>query len=125
MGIDQKKLEKKLKERVEANYRSYLMQMQNKLATEIIGQAAEIAATKLVYDELMKGCKEDYTDYLLRFENPLELVRDQWMIVQNESYSQELVYVLWQITDKGLGEGEYALLNEQSVAGLEEGVHLC
>lgn len=125
MDMDQKKLEKKLKERVEANYRSYLMQMQNKPATEIIEQAAEIAATKLVYDELMKGCNEDYTEYLLRFENPLELVRDQWMIVQNESYSQELEYVLWQITDKGLGDGEYALVNEQSVAELEEGVHLC
>ena len=125
MDMDQKKREKKLKERVEANYRSYLMQMQNKPATEIIGQAAEIAAAKLVYDELMKGCKEDYTEYLLRFENPLELVRDQWMIVQNESYSQELEYVLWQITDKGLGEEDYALVNEQSVAELEEGVHLC
>lgn len=125
MDMDKKKLEKKLKERVEANYRSYLMQIQNKPAAEIIGQATEIAAAKLVYEELMKGCNEDYAEYLLRFENPLELVRDQWMIVQNESCSQELEYVLWEITDKGLGEGDYAPVNEQNVKDWEEGVHLC
>lgn len=125
MNIDQKKLEKKLKERVEADYRSYFMQIQNKSITDIIRQAEEIAAAKLIYDELMKGCNEDYTVYLLRFENPLELVRDQWVEKHNESHSDELEYVLWEITDKGLGEGNYALVKEQSVSELEEGVLLC
>lgn len=37
MDMDQKKLEKKLQEKMEANYRSYIQQLQNKPVSDLIG----------------------------------------------------------------------------------------
>ena len=125
MDMERKKLEKKLQERIEANYRTYLQQLQNRPASELIEQAAEIAAVKLVYDELMGGCNPDYADYLLRFENPLQLVSDQWLVEQNVSHADEMDHVLWSITDKGLGEGDYAILEDGQTPTQNEGVRLC
>jgi hypothetical protein len=125
MDMERKKLEKKLQERIEANYRSYLQQLQNRPASELIEQAAEIAAVKLVYDELMDGCNPDYADYLLRFENPLQLVSDQWLAEQNGSHTDEMDHVLWSITDKGLGAGDYAMLEDGQTPMQDEGVRLC
>ena len=125
MDMERKKLEKKLQERIEANYRTYLQQLQNRPASDLIEQAAEIAAVKLVYDELMGGCNPDYVDYLLRFENPLQLVSDQWMTEQNASHTDEIDHVLWNITDKGLGEGDYAMMEDGQTTVQNEGVRLC
>jgi len=125
MDMERKKLEKKLQERIETNYRSYLQQLQNRPASELIEQAAEIAAVKLVYDELMGGCNPDYADYLLRFENPLQLVSDQWMTEQNASHADEIDHVLWSITDKGLGEGDYDMMEDGQTTVQNEGVRLC
>ena len=125
MDMERKKLEKKLQERIETNYRSYLQQLQNRPASELIEQAAEIAAVKLVYDELMGGCNPDYADYLLRFKNPLQLVSDQWLDEQNVSHADEMDHVLWSITDKGLGEGDYAMLEDGQTPKQNEGVRLC
>lgn len=120
-----KKLEKKLQELIEANYRSYLQQLRNRPVDDLIEQAAEIAAVKLVYDELMEGCNPDYTVFLIRFENPLQLVSDQWLTEQNVSHADEMGHVLWNITDKGLGEGDYAMLEDGQTPEQSEGVCLC
>lgn len=125
MDMERKKLEKKLQERIEANYRTYLQQLQNQPTSNLIEQAAEITAVKLVYDELMVGCNPDYADYLLRFENPLRLVSDQWLAEQNVSHADEMGHVLWNITDKGMGEGEYAMSEEGAISEQNEGVRLC
>jgi hypothetical protein len=125
MDMERKKLEKKLQERIEANYQSYLKQLQNRPAADLIEQAAEIAAVKLVYDELMGGCKPDHAEYLLRFENPLQLVSDRWQTEQNLSHSDEMDHVLWSITDKGLGEGDYTMLEDGQTPSQKEGVRLC
>jgi hypothetical protein len=123
--MERKELEKKLRERIEANYRTYLQQLKNQPASNLINQAAEIASVKLVYDELMGGCNPDYADYLLRFDNPLQLVSDQWIAEQNVSHAEKMDHVLWSITDKGLGEGEYAMLEEGVSPEQSEGVRLC
>lgn len=125
MDMNRRKLEKKLQERIEANYRTYILQLQSKPASELIEQAAEIATARLVYEELMEGCNPDYTEYLLRFENPLELVRDNWMDAQNVAHRDEMEHVLWNITDKGIGEGDYAMDSSYHPAALDEGVRLC
>ena len=90
MDQNEKQLEKKLRDRIEANYRSYIQQLQSRPAPDLIEQAAEIASVKLVYDELMDCCNPGDAEYLLRFENPLRLVSDQWLAEQNVSHSDEL-----------------------------------
>ena len=129
MDQNEKQLEKKLRDRIEANYRSYIQQLQSRPAADLIEQASEIAAVKLVYDELIDCCNADDTEYLLRFEDPLRLVSDQWLAEQNVSHRDELGHALWNITDKGLGEGEYAMLEPardgSKMAGPDQGVRLC
>jgi hypothetical protein len=123
MDMDQKKLEKKLREKIEANYRSYIQQLQTKPASDLIEQAGEIAAAKLVYEELMDGCSPEYTEYLLRFENPLEVVRDQWLNEQNVSHDEEMSHVLWNIVDKADAEQIYEL--DEAFRPPEQEVRLC
>lgn len=125
MNMETKKLEKKLKERIETNYRCYLQQIQNRPVPELIEQATEIAAVKLVYNELIGSCSPEYSDYLLRFENPLQLVSDQWLEEQNVSHAEEMDHVLWNIIDKGLGEGDYVMVKDEKTPVQNEGVHLC
>ena len=123
MDMDQKKLEKKLREKIEANYRSYIQQLQTKPASDLIEQAGEIAAAKLVYDELMDNCGPEYSEYLLRFENPLEVVRDQWLNEQNVSHDEEMSHVLWNIVDKGDAAQIYEL--DEAFRPPEQEVRLC
>ena len=123
MDMDQKKLEKKLREKIEANYRSYIQQLQTKPSSDLIEQAGEIAAAKLVHEELMDGCDPEYSEYLLRFENPLEVVRDQWLNEQNVSHDEEMSHVLWNIVDKGDAEQIYEL--DEAFRPPEQEVRLC
>ena len=48
----------------------------------LIGYAEEINATRIAYNELYCGAfeyPEEKLEYLLRFDNPLEVVRDRWI----------------------------------------------
>ena len=114
MDQNEKQLEKKLRDRIEANYRSYIQQLQSKPAADLIEQASEIAAVTLVCDELMGCCNPGEAEYLLRFEDPLRLVSDQWLAEQNVSHSDELGHVLLQgAQGAGVGgAGRFALLQE-------------
>lgn len=123
--MEGKKLEKKLQERIEANYRAYLQQLQSRPVCDLIEQAAEIAAVKLVYDELMGGCNPYYAKYLLRFVNPLQLVSDQWLTEQNVSHADEMDHMLWGIMDKELGIGDYDMTEDGHALEQNEGVRLC
>ena len=126
MDMDRKKLEKKLQDKLEANFRSYIQQLQSKPAPDLIEQAAEIAAAKLVYEELIDGgYSPDFMEYLLRFENPLEVVRDQWLDEQGTAHHEEMYHVLWNIVDKGIGEGNYEMDEAYQIPAPDEGVRLC
>ena len=90
----------------------------------LIGRAQEIAANSLVYNELYGGgYSADFMEYLLRFENPLEVVRDQWLNEQNVAHNDEMIHVLWYITDKGDAEQEYEL--DKDCLPPEQGVQMC
>lgn len=79
-------------------------------ASELVDMASEIAATKMVYDALSDGgCSSEYLEYLLRFENPLEVIRDQWISEQTVDYSEGLNHALWTLCNKGDAEQEYEI----------------
>ena len=108
--MDRKEIEKKLRDKLEANYQIYIRQLQNKPSADLIEQAAEIAAAKLVYAELKGGGYNlDYLEYLLRFENPLEVVRNAWLDESNVAHRQEMDHDLWSLMDKGNAEQEVRL----------------
>jgi hypothetical protein len=124
--MTEKEIRKKLQDRLEANYQAYIRQFQSRPAPDLIEQAAEIAATKLVYEELHDGCyPAESLEYLLRFENPLEVVRDQWLLEQNTAHDEEMSHVLWTIADKGEAEQLYALEEGTRGSAFSEGVRMC
>lgn len=122
--MDRKEIEKKLREKLEANYRTYIQQLQAKPSADLIEQAAEIAAAKLVFEELCDGGYNlEHKEYLLRFQNPLEVVRDQWLKEQKTVIDEGIEYVLLQLVDKRDIEQEYDL--DEDVLLPEQEVRLC
>ena len=115
--------EKMLKERLKVNYEAYIQQMRQKPAEELIGMAEEIAATKLIYEELsIEGAFGEYAGYLLQFENPLEVLRDNWQDSGGYARHEEIDHMLWNMKDKGIGIGDYPMAGEGTQS---QGVVMC
>ncbi len=126
-GMQEHDKEQKLKERIKSGYETYIQQLKTKPAPDLIEMASEIAAAKLVYEGLSAdSVMAEYIDYLLQFENPFEVVRDEWHIGQEHDYHEELDHVLWCMANQGIGEGEYPMVeNDAGCPSLEQGVTMC
>ena len=126
-GMQEHDKKQKLKERIKAGYETYIQQLKTKRAPDLIEMASEIAAAKLVYEGLnVDGVMAEYADYLLQFENPFEVVRDEWHMAQEYDYHEELDHVLWRMADQGIGEGEYQMAEKDAECpSLEQGVTMC
>ena len=109
--------EKRLKERLRAEYQTRLRILQEKLPPDLTDQVAEIAMEAVVYQELKKGRSREFVDYLLRFENPLELVRDIYLREQDIPHGKELYDALCDLEYQGTRtEGQGYQDREQEVA---------
>lgn len=118
--------ERKLKERVKANYEAYIQRLKQKPVPDLIEMASEITAAKFIYEELsVEGAFSDYADYLLQFENPLEVLRDGWIGEQNYDHHEELAHALWNMAERGFGEGEYPMAAESVPSVTGQGVVMC
>ncbi len=97
-GMKEHDNELKLKMRLKADYDAYIQQFENKPASDVIEKAAEIAASKFVYEKLMMdGVLTEYaesTEYLLKADAPLEIVRNACMNIRECAQYKELAYVL-------------------------------
>lgn len=114
---------RKLKERLQDGYEAYIQELQGKPAAELIGMAEEIAATKLVYEELsVEGAFEEYARYLLQFENPLDVLRDNWQGCEGYERHEKIDLMLWNMKDKGIGIGDYPMAREGAQS---QGVVMC
>lgn len=81
--------EKKLKERLRAEYQTCLRILQAKLPPALTDQAAEIAAATLVYQQLHEnGWSREFLAYLLQFKNPLEMVKDIYLQEQEGIHAE-------------------------------------
>lgn len=103
-------IKKALLEKIRQNMDSYTHELLRLNPEELIGKAQEIAAVQFCCNELSAGKYpiEDI-EYLLRFENPLEVVADQWTAEQGFNCSFDLDHVLWKLRDTGDAEVDYAL----------------
>lgn len=124
--MDEKEIIQKLNEKLEDNYDAYMRDLGGMESQELIDKVEEISASKLVYGELKDGgYSMDYLKYLLRFENPLEVVRDQWIDEQNVAHDDEMTHVLWTISDKGDAELVYKLDASFIKPNGDGGVKMC
>lgn len=73
--------EEKLLKRLDRNYADYRAKVARMDTSKIFQRAIEIAATKEMYDYLSDRHRfePEQLDYLLRFQNPLEVLRDQYV----------------------------------------------
>ena len=71
---------------------------------QIIDKAGEIAAARSCLDELAEH-PEYYPEYLLehllQYDDPLEILREQWMDEQCVDHSGEMEHALWSLWDHG------------------------
>jgi hypothetical protein len=79
--MDRNDIMEKLRAKLEKNLAEMKVRWCSLPSRLAVGRADEISAAKAVFNELHSGV--GYTDrqleYLLRFENPLEAVRDRWL----------------------------------------------
>lgn len=99
--ISKEKVMAALAEKVERNWLDYQTQLTSWSPLLIFNRAREITATEQAREELLSGgYPRDALEYLLRFENPLEVVRDQWLDENNTGISNQFGHALWNLMDK-------------------------
>ena len=99
-----------LRARLDQNYKDFMDGLQGKTASELITMAPEITAARLLHEELLGACDEDDMAFLLRFDDPLEVVRGYWESeITGYDHREEMGHMLWEIRDKGLySEDQFA-----------------
>ena len=124
--MDEQDLKHKLLKKLDANYNAFVQEWIGLYPMALIDKAEEIAATKQVYQELKDGgCNTDHLEYLMRFQNPLEVVRDQWLNEQGKVFNEDMEYVLWSLADKRGAEQDYELDEAFCEPEQYKGVRLC
>lgn len=90
-----------LKERLDKNYDDFMARLQGKTVSELIVMAPEIVAAQQCHEELLDACDEDDIQFLLQFDDPLELVRGYWEAeITGYDHSDEMGHMLWEIRDR-------------------------
>ena len=97
-------------EKLDRNMDNYKAEWKQMSHDELISDALNIALTKMIYEELHERIySKDVQEYLLRFENPLEVVCDQWEAWQCGDLLEDMGNVLEDMMEKHTAEQGYAL----------------
>lgn len=125
-GMQEQEKERKLKERLKSNYEAYIQQLKQKPASDLIEMASEIAGARIVYEEIaMVGGFSKYADYLLQFDNPLELILDNCATDLSEQH-ENLELLIGYMADEGIGMSKGFVQEDGSApTALEQGVTMC
>ena len=92
-----------LRERLHKNYEDFLAQLQGKSTDKLIAMASEITAAKQCCEELPDACDDDDIQFLLQFDDPLEVVRGYWESeITSYDHSGEMGHMLWEIREREL-----------------------
>ena len=96
-----------LKKRLDENYTAFIESLQEKTVSELIAMAPEITAAQQLHEELLDACDDEDVEFLLRFDDPLEVVRGYWESeITGYDHSGEMGHMLWEIRDRELYEKE-------------------
>lgn len=80
---------KSLRERLNVCYAAYIQTLLAQDNTTLIDEAAEIAAAKVVYEEIINGNYDPkLLERLSQFDDPLETLRDEW--VKNHGFDRSV-----------------------------------
>lgn len=101
-------------DRLQENYDSFTAQWLALSPTELIERAEEIYATQMAKEYLLPSVDEAQAKWFLRFDNPLEIMRDKWRdengmgTVHDEDFS----HAIWIVMDSQDTESLYPLAPE-------------
>jgi hypothetical protein len=119
-------IKQRLAEKLDASYNTYVQEWLGLDPVEMIERSAEIAATRLIYTQLREGeYNTDYLEYLLRFQNPLEVVRDKLLNEQERIPDDTMENVLWNLFNTGDAEQDYRLEKAFNETEQDNGVQMC
>ncbi len=105
-------------DRLGENYTDFVAEWSSLFISELIERAEEIYATRLVKEHLMRNVDEDQAKWFLRFQNPLEIVRDKW-IEENgmeRVHDEDFSHAVWFVMDCQDTESLYALMSDAEPA---------
>ena len=111
--MEKKEILERLREKLDRNNEAFHEEWLNCSKSTIAAKSREILATNIAYNELYAGgYPADYLEYLLRFDNPLEVVRDNLIEETNLSLDEDMSHALWSIVDKRDAKANYKLDEE-------------
>ncbi len=105
-------IRKALCRKLRLRWNEYSAEVVQHSSAEVFERADEIAAARFCYDQLTENVKSypaEYLEYLLRFEDPLSVVQDQWASHQNVDHSDEFEHALWTLWNTHDAEQDYPL----------------
>ena len=87
--------------------------------------APEITAVQQLHTELLDACDDEDMEFLLRFDDPLEVVRGYWESeITGYDHSGEMGHMLWEIRDRELYEKEQLAQTPEDVGGAVQSENL-
>ena len=105
-------LKERFAKRIRDNYEDFLRDWLVQDAEELVSEAEQVAAVKTLYSLLPDIASPDDMEYLLRFENPLEVVKDGWLVFNNADLTSELKHVLWFVSKNTSILEDYKVVEE-------------
>ena len=102
----------RLSEKIEQNWQTYQRSLYDRSPGVLIGMADEISAAATCYSEFqLSGAylPKDMLEYLLQFEDPLEVARDRWIFEQGADHGDEFQHALESLRQEDHAEQNYPL----------------
>lgn len=96
-----------LRQKIDLRWNEYQAEVLQSSHADIFSRAGEITAAQFCHEQLTESLDShaiEDLEYLLRFDDPLTVVRDQWMAEQNVDLSDEFSHALWILRDQQSAE---------------------
>ena len=101
MPVNKEELVRQLSQKVDASWDAYVEELLQLSPSVLISLADEIAAASFCCDQLKCDSYPDsLLEHLLRFDDPLTAVRDQWM-EDRPDYAEGFEQTLWDLQEFG------------------------
>lgn len=101
-----------LRQKIAQGWSDYKTNILWRPSSEVFDCAGEIAAARFCYEQLtenLNGYPAEYLEYLLRFEDPLPVVQEQWASEQDVDHGEEFEHALWTLLSTRDAEYNYPL----------------
>ena len=88
---------------LDACMNAYTDELESLSPGQLIGRAEEIAAAHLCYNELagkLQGCSDELLEGLLQLDDPLKVLREQWLEEHSTGDGDEFEKVLRTVVDR-------------------------